>query len=479
MLLTISTTHQPATELGYLLHKHPGRCQSFALSFGEAHVYYPEATDTRCTAALQVEVDPIRLVRRGPGSARFALAQYVNDRPYVASSLLSVAIGDVFRSALLGQSRDRAELANTPIPLEVRLSAIRCRGGEAVLQRLFEPLGYYRIEAVRLPLDEHFPEWGSGPAYSVTLGTTARVQDVLRQLTVLVPVLDDDKHYWFGEDELDKLLRRGEGWLDQHPERKLIADRYLRYRRSLVRSAIERMASSDGTDPDGQDSSTPNTEETVERPISLHDERLKAVAAVLHERGAKRVLDLGCGEGKLILQLLDDRQFTEILGVDASSIALAQAARRLHPDRWPAQGRVRLIHGALTYRDKRLAGFDAAAIVEVIEHLDPFRLAAFERVVFESARPGLVVVTTPNQEYNQLFDTLASGTFRHPDHRFEWTRTEFAAWAQGVADRFGYAVEMAGIGPVDPEHGQPSQMAIFSHLQKSKADALAAELLTV
>ncbi|HYP61727.1 MAG TPA: 3' terminal RNA ribose 2'-O-methyltransferase Hen1 [Thermomicrobiales bacterium] len=478
MLLSLTTTHVPADDLGFLLHKHPGRRQSFGLSFGEAHVYYPEATDTRCTAALQVEVDPIRLVRRGPGSARFALAQYVNDRPYVASSLLSVAIGDVFRSALLGQSRERAELADTPIPLEVKLSALRCRGGEVVLQRLFEPLSYDRIEAVRLPLDENFPEWGSGPAYSVTLGTTARVQDVLRQLTVLIPVLDDNKHYWFGKDELEKLLRRGEGWLDQHPERKLIADRYLRYRRSLVRDAIERMGSNDGTDPDGQGGPGPNTEETVERPISLHDERLKAVAAVLHERGAKRVLDLGCGEGKLILQLLEDRQFTEILGVDASSIALAQAARRLHLDRWPAQGRVRLIHGALTYRDKRLAGFEAAAIVEVIEHLDPFRLAAFERVVFESARPGLVVVTTPNQEYNQLFETLASGSFRHPDHRFEWTRTEFAVWAQGVADRFGYDVEMAGIGPIDADHGQPSQMAVFSRLQTSKADAQAAEPLT-
>ncbi|HEX3301239.1 MAG TPA: 3' terminal RNA ribose 2'-O-methyltransferase Hen1 [Thermomicrobiales bacterium] len=475
MLLTISTTHQPATDLGYLLHKYPGRCQSFSLSFGEAHVYYPEATDSRCTAALQVEVDPIRLVRRGPGSARFALAQYVNDRPYVASSLLSVAIGDVYRSSLIGQSRDRADLALTPIPLEIGLSAIRCRGGEAVLRRLFEPLGYDRIEAVQLPLDERFPEWGSGPAYCVTLGVTARLQDVLRQLTVLIPVLDDDKHYWFGEDELDKLLRRGEGWLDQHPERKLIADRYLRYRRALVRHAIERMAISDGTDPDGQDSSAPNLEETVERPISLHEERLKAVAAVLRDRGVQRVVDLGCGEGKLILQLVEDRQFTEILGVDASSIALAHAARRIHLDRWPAEGRVRLIHGALTYRDKRLAGFDAAAIVEVIEHLDPFRLAAFERVVFESARPGLVVVTTPNQEYNQLFDSLASGSFRHPDHRFEWTRPEFASWAEGVADRFGYAIELAGIGPVDPDHGQPSQMAIFSRPQKSKPETQTAE----
>jgi 3' terminal RNA ribose 2'-O-methyltransferase Hen1 len=471
MLLTLSTTHQPATDLGYLLHKNPAKCQTFTQSFGEAHVYYPEATDTRCTAALQIDVDPVRLVRRGPGPGRFALAQYVNDRPYVASSLMSVAIGEVFGSALRGQSRERAALAETPIPLQVGLSAIRCRGGELILTRLFEPLGYERIEAVRLPLDDQFPEWGLGPAYTVTLATTARVQDVLRQLTVLIPVLDDDKHYLVGEDELDKLLRRGEGWLDQHPERKLIADRYLRYRRSLVRDAIERMTTTDGSDPDGQSEPASNPEEAVERPISLHEERLKAVTSVLRDRGAKRVLDLGCGEGRLISRLLDDRQFTEILGVDASSIALKHAARRLRLDRSPAQGRVQLINGALTYRDKRLAGFDAAAIVEVVEHLDPFRLATFERVVFESAKPGLVIVTTPNREYNQVFESLTAGTLRHPDHRFEWTRAEFASWAQGIADRFGYSVELAGVGPVHSDFGQPSQMAIFSRARQSPADA--------
>ncbi|MDQ2682415.1 MAG: 3' terminal RNA ribose 2'-O-methyltransferase Hen1, partial [Chloroflexota bacterium] len=284
--------------------------------------------------------------------------------------------------------------------------------------------------------------------------------------------------YLVGEDELDKLLRRGEGWLDQHPERKLIADRYLRYRRSLVRDAIERMSTTDGSDPDGQVAPESNTEEAVEGPISLHEERLKAVASVLRERGAKRVLDLGCGEGRLIRHLLEDRQFTEILGVDASSIALKQAARRLRLDRFPAQGRVQLINGALTYRDKRFSGYDAAAIVEVIEHLDPFRLATFERVVFEFAQPGLVVVTTPNREYNQLFEGLTAGSLRHPDHRFEWTRAEFASWAQSIADRFRYAVEMAGIGPDHPEFGQPSQMAIFDRSLKAPEGADTASSLS-
>jgi 3' terminal RNA ribose 2'-O-methyltransferase Hen1 len=461
MLLTISTTHQPATDLGYLLHKHPGRCQSFPLSFGEAHVYYPEASEIRCTAALQVEVDPIRLVRRGRGRRGFALAQYVNDRPYVASSFLSVAIGEVFGTALSGRCRDRPELVEMPIPLEARLSVIRSRGGEAMLHRLFEPLGYSRIDLVRYPLDERFPEWGSSSYFTVDLATTARLQDLLRQLTVLIPVLDDDKHYWIGEDELEKLLRRGEGWLERHPERKLIVDRYLLYRRALVRDAIERLTVVEDEDAAEEVTETPE-EDAVEQPLYLHTRRLEAVTAVLKERDVRRVVDLGCGEGKLIRLLLQEGQFKEIVGVDVSVRSLEAASRRLHLDQRPAKGRVTLLHGALTYRDQRLAGFDGAAVVEVIEHFDPPRLAAFERVLFESARPGVVVLTTPNREYNEIFPSLPAGKFRHPDHRFEWTRAEFQLWATGVASRFGYKVEFRGIGPEDESLGAPSQMAVFN-----------------
>src|SRR5437016_8007840 len=142
MFLTVTTTgsaSSPATDLGFLLHKNPARIQSFDLSFGRAHVFYPEADAERCTAALLLDVDPIGLVRRA-GEA--ALAQYVSDRPYVASSFLSVAIGQVYGSALAGRSRERPELAERSLPLQARLAVLPCRGGEALLRRLFEPLGY-------------------------------------------------------------------------------------------------------------------------------------------------------------------------------------------------------------------------------------------------------------------------------------------------------------------------------------------------
>jgi 3' terminal RNA ribose 2'-O-methyltransferase Hen1 len=461
MLLTLTAAGAagaPATDLGFLLHKNPARVQRFDLSFGRAHVFYPEANADRCTAALLLDVDPVGLVRR-PGEA--ALAQYVSDRPYVASSFLSVAIGQVYGTALAGRSRERAELVDRALPLEAKLAVVPCRGGEELLRRLFEPLGY-ALGARRHPLDERFPEWGESPYFTVVLRAETRLRDLLAHLYVLVPVLDDEKHYWVGEDEVEKLLRHGEGWLAAHPERDLIARRYLKRRRGLVDAALARL-SDDAPDPDAAKEARDDEEQAVERPMGLHEQRIGAVVAALRASGARRVLDLGCGEGRLLQALLADQAFAEVVGVDASHRALERAADRLHLDRLaPAQReRVKLLHGALTYRDKRLVGYDAAAVVEVVEHLDPPRLAAFERVLFEHARPDTVVLTTPNREYNVRFPTLPAGRLRHRDHRFEWTRAELRAWAESAAARFGYSVHFQPIGPEDPEVGAPSQMAVF------------------
>ena len=381
MLLTISTSHKPATDLGFLLHKHPDRCQTFELSFGQAHVFYPASTAERCTACLLLDVDPVRLVR-GKGDWKGGLLdQYVNDRPYVASSLMSVAIAQVFGSALAGRCKDRAELVETPIPLAARLDVLPVRGGEELLQRIFEPLGY-AIAAQRHPLDEQFPEWGDSPLFTVNLEQTTTLSALLQHLYVLIPVFDLRKHYYIGQDEVEKLFSKAGGWLADHPERELIARRYLARRPGLARQAIARLVAEESPreldDDDAPDAAS--TGEAEQREQSLHEQRLGAVLAVIRASGAKRVLDLGCGEGKLLRQLLADRQFTQIVGMDVSIRSLEIAHRRLKLDRLPdrQRERIRLVHGALTYRDQRLAGFDAAAVVEVIEHLDPARLAAFE-----------------------------------------------------------------------------------------------------
>lgn len=464
MLLTITTTHHPATDLGFLLAKNPARCQSFSLSFGQAHVFYPVADDRVCTAALLVDLDPIRLVRRrGRQGQDRTLGQYVNDRPYVASSFLSVALARVYKSALGGQSKERPALAATAIPLEAQITAVQCRDGERMLRALFEPLGY-NVSAERQPLDTAFPEWGASTYWSVTLRATHRLSDLLTHLYVLLPVLDDDKHYWVGRDELEKLLAKGAGWLSTHPERDVIVDRYLRYRRLLTREALARLVSEDDIDPDATEAAQAHEEEVLEDRISLSEQRMMAVLAMLRGAGATRVIDLGCGEGKLLRTLLTNTDCEHIAGMDVSSRALALAKRRLRLDRLPAMQRARitLFQGALTYRDQRLTGYDAACALEVIEHLEPSRLGAFERVLFEFARPPTVVITTPNAEYNVRFENLAAGLFRHGDHRFEWTREEFSHWAKRVADRSGYEFRLLPIGPVDPAVGAPTQMAVFS-----------------
>ncbi len=459
MLLTISTTYSPATDLGYLLHKHPERIQSFDLTFGQAHVFYPEARDERCTAALLLDVDAVGLTRRPHGrfGENFALAPYVSDRPYVASSFLSVAIAQVFSSALSGKSKERPQLAETAIPLEVKLSTLPCRGGEQLLRRLFEPLGY-KISAERHTLDAQFPDWGESCYFTVTLQNTCRLSELLTHLYVLIPVLDDEKHYWVDEAEIEKLLKHGKNWLAAHPEQESIARRYLKHLRPLTDQALARLCD---TDPQ-------QTEETiqaqVEARINLNEVRLQTVTEVLKQCGAKRVLDLGCGEGKLLRKLLREKQFEEIVGMDVSHRALKIAQERLHYERLPERQkeRLRLFQGSLNYQDKRLVGYDAAAVIEVIEHFDPPRLAAFARVLFEFAGPRTVVLTTPNIEYNVKFENLQAGTFRHKDHRFEWTRDEFHSWATRISKRFGYAAVFHPIGPMTEDVGSPTQMAVFT-----------------
>ena len=462
MLLTISTTYSPATDLGYLLHKHPSRIQSFKLGFGQAHVFYPEARVERCTAALLLDVDSVGLIRRPDGqfAENFALAQYVSDRPYVASSFLSVAIAQVFSSALSGKCKEHPHLAETAIPLTAKLSILPCREGEEFLRRLFEPLGYI-VEAERHVLDAQFPDWGQSRYFTVTLENTCRLSELLTHLYILMPVLDDEKHYWVDEAEIEKLSRRGDDWLTVHPEQESIVRRYLKHQQGLTRMALAQLREKDVQQTD--EAIQREEEVQVEERISLNDVRLATVTEVLKQCGAKRVLDLGCGEGKLLRRLLAEDQFEEIIGMDVSHRALKIARERLHHDRLPERQkkRLRLFQGSLGYRDKRLVGYDAAAVIEVIEHLDLPRLSAFEWVLFGFACPSTVVLTTPNIEYNVKFENLQAGRFRHKDHRFEWTRDEFQSWATGISERFGYTVVFHSIGPTTEDVGPPTQMAVF------------------
>ncbi|MEV6285044.1 3' terminal RNA ribose 2'-O-methyltransferase Hen1 [Kribbella sp. NPDC051770] len=466
MFLTIATTSSglgaPAAELGFLLHKNPARPQSVEITSGTAHVLYPVATEEACTAAVLLEIDPIALVRSGRGRATegFTLGQYVNDRPYAASSLLAVALGKLFRTAMNGRCDARPDLAARPIELALHVPALPCRGGAALAERLFAPLGW-TVDARPVPLDPEIPEWGDSRYVDLRLTGVLRLADALNHLYVLLPVLDDAKHYWVGPDEIDKLVKAGDGWLGTHPDKELISRRYLAHRRKLTDLALERLTEADGLSLD-EDVVEPEEEKSEVR-VSLAVQRREAVVGVLQELGARRVADLGCGEGQLVGLLLKDGRYDEIVATDVSARSLTLAERRLHVDEMSdrQRERLRLFQSSVTYADARLSGLDAAVLMEVVEHVDPPRLPALAQAVFGAARPGAVIVTTPNSEHNVRYETLAAGKFRHPDHRFEWTRAEFHAWAAQVCAQYGYAVTFRAVGPDDPEVGPPTQLALF------------------
>lgn len=461
VLLTISTTTAPATDLGFLLHKHPERAQSHRSSVGVAHVFYPEATQERCTVALLLEVDAVGLARgRRHGGQGFSLAQYVNDRPYASSSFLAVAMGRVFRTAMAGRCDARPELAGTPLALEIRVPSLSSTGGELLVREMFEPLGW-AVTVRNEPLDPEIPRWGGSRYYDVSLTATMTLAAALSQLAVLLPCLDGGKHYWVDDDEVDKLVRTGGVWLARHPQRDTIVRRSLAHQRDLVLSAVGRLAESDDTEPEQLDNAVPAAPAVQPKPLAL--QRIDAVLGALRSVRATRVVDMGCGEGALLRRLLEDSTYTEVVGADVSSRALDIATKRLGLDRMPdsQRARLRLLQSSLMYGDRRLTGYDAMVLQEVVEHVDPGRLPSLERNVFEVARPGAVVVTTPNREFNVRYPNLPAETMRHSDHRFEWSRDELAGWASGIAGRHGYRLEIHPVGEVDAVLGPASQLALF------------------
>ena len=480
MLLTITAEGENAAALSFLLHKHPDKLQQVELSVGAAYIFYPECEKEKVTAALLLDIDPIGMVRNAKNfvGKDFLLGQYVNDRPYVASSFVSSAISKAFSSAMNGSCKEHPEFIDMPLALTAKISVLPApRGGELLIKRLFEPLGYI-VEAERHLLDTQFSEWGYGKYFTLTLKNTLALKDLLSHLYVLIPVLDNEKHYFITQNEVEKLLQKGNGWLEQHPEREIIVSRYLINLKSLMRSAFEVLqAAEDGIIPDTdneaeqdeltkiEDTAAAHTQLQKVKKERLHDIRLKLVAEKLKQSGAASVIDLGCGDGKLLRLLLKEKQFTRIAGTDVSYSELEKSQDRLHWNEMPEKQRERLslFQSSLTYRDKRFSGFDAAAVVEVIEHLDPNRLPALEKSLFTYAKPQTIVLTTPNREYNVRYENLSAGKVRHSDHRFEWTRSEFEAWAERVARENNYTVAFFPVGEEEENIGAPSQMAVFTY----------------
>lgn len=448
MILKLALLQEPSSDLGYLLHKNPTRLHEAEFSFGKGTVVFRKDENQQFECAVILEIDAVGLVRSGA-----TYDQYVNDRPYTANSFLSSAISEFFSTAMSGRSKEKQDLADANLPYRFELPVVRCRGGESAIRSLFEPLGYeLAIESV------------GSKFFKLTGKYAGQIRDFLTHLYILIPVMDDDKHYFVDRNEIDKLFGRAERWLPTHPLRETITRRYLRYDRILTREAVERLSEFDVTqDEDSEVEEVDTTVEIEQQPkLSVHDHRLQTVCDTLKNLGVTTVADLGCGEGKLLRILARERQFKKLLGMDVCLRSLDYAERRLGLKDATQQkrDRIRLIHGSLMYRDERIHGFEAAALVEVIEHMDLPRLAHFEQVLFAFARPSYAVITTPNQEYNAVFEN-SEEKMRHDDHRFEWTREEFRMWCESIQARFGYSFEISGIGEPHPEFGALTQMAVF------------------
>lgn len=422
----------PATDLGYLLHKHPDRVQEFTTTQGTATVFYPEATPERCRAVLHVDGDGVTPERSSDSD------RYVNDLPYAASSRLVVAIGKVFGDALAGRCTARPELADMAWPLTVRLPAVRVRGPHGP-DELFGPLGW-TLGVVPQPLTP--PEWGDSDYATITLTGTQRVSDALRHLCVLLPALSDSKHYFVSDAEVERLLHLGAGWLATHPLRAAIVETGLKRIRPLADDALARLGVAETTDPPARE--------------SLARKRLSAVVDLVRASGARSVLDVGCGEGRLLAGLAASEGATRLAGVDVSTAELRRARGRL--ERWRS---VDLWQSSLMYRDPRCRGFDTVVLMEVIEHIDPDRLPVATDSVFGDMEPETVIVTTPNRDHNSVYGVDG---FRHPDHRFEFSRSEFAQWAAAVAAEHRYAVELGTIGEPVKGHGSPTQTAVLRRI---------------
>ena len=459
MLLTITYEGENTQELGYLLHKNPERAQQFALSYGKAYVFYPEVTDTRTTAALLLDIDPLDLARGKAGSKEGGLFDYVNDRPYASTSFMSTAIVRIFGTAMSGRCDKRQELADTPLKLTATLYSLKDNGDTALAKELFEPLGY-TVTTQRTQLDTSFPEWGMSPYIDLTISGTVKLSELLNHIYVLIPVFDKQKHYYMAEDEIQKLLDHGEGWLADHPLKEKITQRYFTARKSYARRALNILLEDElAEDTDG-------TEIAEEKEIRtpLNTMRMEAVKNAVLESGAATVIDLGCGECRLTSMLLNEPQIKKVTACDVSVVELEKAAQKLHLDRMQPyrKNKLTLMQASLTYRDKRFEGYDCACVIEVIEHIEPMRIPAFERSVFEFAAPKTVILTTPNHEYNVNYEKMQENALRHGDHRFEWTRAEFKAWTEHICEKFGYICEISGIGEIDENLGAPTQMGVFT-----------------
>ncbi|WP_310831561.1 3' terminal RNA ribose 2'-O-methyltransferase Hen1 [Paenibacillus pedocola] len=479
MHLIIRATGTGAGMLSHLLAKNPNNLYDRTEKEARVRIVFTVSSEEETEAVIYVTPDPIELVK-GDSSAHNDITQYINDREFVTSSLFCSYIRPALGTALNGKPKEAyMPWVGKPLKLELTFGPVASNLPDRTLEELFTALGY-EVQLERGDAEYSFALKTRSSARYIKLAGEQTLQTALQQLFVLIPALDDYKHYYISDDEVDKIRRYGAGWLEEHPQRSLILKRTLRFAGAIKqyeamaakekRSTAENSVDSEDVPAAVTVSGESAVTEMQEEPkIRLNDLRYAAIAAAVEELYAKAtIVDFGSGEGKLSAKLSSVPGVREIKAVEPSAASQLRAMDRfakladkpgiIVPDP---------VTGSLFYFDESLRGKDVMILCEVIEHIDEYRLARVMENIFAEYAPKTLIVTTPNKDYNAVYE-MEQEELRHGDHRFEWGRKAFSVWCARWTETFDYTAELTGIGEGSVEFGYPTQMAIFTkgeHLQ--------------
>jgi 3' terminal RNA ribose 2'-O-methyltransferase Hen1 len=442
MQLSLTVRGSGAEAVSYLIAKNPNNLYERNEKGFKVRLVYPTFTKEEVQFVIYVKPDPIDLVRNTADS--YDITHYINDREFAVSSLFITTIRKALGTALNGKPDEAyAEWVDHPFEIELSFGPVSTDLRDHELAELFEPIGYQvDIQRGVSVLRE------KSSARFVTISGSQTVQNALKHVSILIPVIDNYKHYFLDEREVEKLDRYGEGWLESHPLKQLIVKRALRFNALISQSKYF-----------GKKQHTSNQNEN--RRIRLNDIRYEAILKVIQSLEHKEtIVDLGAGEGKLSVQLGFLGGVKEILSIEPSNKSRIKAIERFEQvNTKEAYVEPKSLAGSLFYFDSRLQNKDIIILCEVIEHIDEERLPKIFETILNDYRPKTFIVTTPNKEYNILYEM--SENLRHDDHRFEWTRAEFFQMMREWSAKSPYQISIQGIGEEHSEYGHPTQMAIF------------------
>ena len=471
MHLILKASGEGADIVSHLLSKNPNNVYDRTDKGVRVRMVYTTATERETEVLMHAEPDPVDLVRGTPDG--YDITQYINDREFVTSSLFCSYIRSALGTALNGKPKEAyARWVGHPFDMELSFGPVASDLPDRAIEELFSPLGY----AVTLERDEltyTFDLKKKSTVRRIILRGQVTVQNALRQLFLLIPVLDNYKHYFISEDEIDKIKRYGEGWLDSHPLKEMIIKRTLRFA-ELIRQyerqegalsapaeAVNAEEDNVSTEGKGDGIDDPSLQE--DPPVRLNELRYRAITDVVAGLPLKRrIVDMGAGEGKLSARLAYIPGVESILAVEPSGQSRLRAMERFAKleERSGIAAMPEPIIGSLFYFDEQLQNQDVMILCEVIEHIDAYRLNGIMDTIMNEYQPEVLLVTTPNKEYNQVY-AMERESFRHHDHRFEWTRAELAAQCEMWTKQAEYTFEIRGIGEYAEGFGQPTQLVIF------------------